>query len=179
MSRTKVLRANPRRLLAALATILVAVGVTVASGANFTAQKANAGNVLAAGSIDLTNTPGTALLAMSNMKPGDTTNGEVVIQNTGTLTGAFKLTKVAVSDTGLAQYLDVKVEECTTTTSCTAVNPTPIYNGTLDLMTNYALGNWAATASHRYKFTATLQSGAPNAAQGKAANVTFQWDATA
>ena len=75
------------------------------------------------------------MLAMSNMKPGDTTNGDVVIQNTGTLTGAFKLTKVAVSDTGLAQYLDVKVEECTTTGSCAAVNPTPIYNGTLDLMT--------------------------------------------
>ena len=38
MSRRKALRANPRRLLAALATVLVAVGVTVASGASFTAQ---------------------------------------------------------------------------------------------------------------------------------------------
>ena len=41
MSRRKALRANPRRLLAALATILVAVGVTVASGASFTATSAN------------------------------------------------------------------------------------------------------------------------------------------
>ena len=39
MSRIKVLRANPRRALAALATVLVAVGVTVASGASFTASR--------------------------------------------------------------------------------------------------------------------------------------------
>ena len=35
MSRFKILKANPRRTLAALATVLVAVGVTAASGANF------------------------------------------------------------------------------------------------------------------------------------------------
>jgi len=179
MSRIKVLRANPRRALATLATLLVAVGVTAASGANFTASKANAGNIMAAGSIDISNAPGTALLAMSNMKPNDTTNGEVVIGNTGTLTGAFTLTKVAVSDTGLAQYLNVKVEECSTLLSCATVLPTPIYNGTLNSMTNYALGNWAGGASHRYKFTATLDSATPNTAQGASANVTFKWDATA
>ena len=38
MSRFKVLRANPRRTLAALATLLIAVGVTAASGASFTAH---------------------------------------------------------------------------------------------------------------------------------------------
>ena len=38
MSRFKVLKANPRRSLAALATVLVAVGVTGASGASFTAH---------------------------------------------------------------------------------------------------------------------------------------------
>jgi spore coat-associated protein N len=179
MSRTKVLRANPRRALAALATLLIAVGVTAASGANFTASKANAGNIMSAGSIDIDNGAGTALLAMSGMKPDSTTSGEVVVKNTGTLTGAFTLTKVAVSDTGLAQYLNIKVEECVGTADCTSVNPTPIYNNKLDSMSNYALGNWIGGASHRYKFTATLDSATPNTAQGKSANVTFQWDATA
>ena len=47
MSRFKVLRANPRRALAALATLLVAVGVTGASGADFTATSANPGNTFA------------------------------------------------------------------------------------------------------------------------------------
>jgi hypothetical protein len=174
-------RANPRRALATLATLLIAVGVTAASGANFTASKANAGNVLTAGSIDISNTPGGALLTMSNMKPLDTTSGEVVIANTGTLTGAFKLTKVNMTDNGksLAPYLNIKVEECTTLASCASVLPTPIYSGTLTGMTNYALGNWAGGASHRYKFTATLDTATPNTVQGGQSTVDFQWDATA
>jgi len=74
MSRRKALRANPRRLLAALATILVAVGVTVASGATFTAQTANAGNTFTAGSLTMSNDKaGTAILTASGMKPGDAT----------------------------------------------------------------------------------------------------------
>ena len=52
MSRRKALRANPRRLLAALATILVAVGVTVASGASFTATAANPANTFSSGTHD-------------------------------------------------------------------------------------------------------------------------------
>ena len=72
MSRTKVLRANPRRALAALATVLVAVGVTVASGASFTAQTANPSNTFTAGTLTMTNSKaGAAILTASNMKPGD------------------------------------------------------------------------------------------------------------
>jgi hypothetical protein len=184
MSRFKVLRANPRRTLAAMATLLVAVGVTAASGANFTAQKANAGNLMAAGSLDISNTPATAILTASNLKPGQAvTPGEVVIENTGTVTGAFKLTASNLSDNGtgkaLAPYLDVVVEECTTATSCASVNPTPVYSGTLASMTNYALGNWAGAEKHRYKFSATLNSSTPNTLQGGAAKVDFVWDATA
>ena len=52
MSRFKVLRANPRRTLAALATLLIAVGVTAASGANFTAQSANPSNTFSVGHDD-------------------------------------------------------------------------------------------------------------------------------
>src|SRR3954469_25223947 len=84
MSRTKALRANPRRLLAALATILVAVGVTVASGATFTAQTAHATNTFTAGTLSMTNSAGAAILTASNMKPADpATKGTVVIKNTG------------------------------------------------------------------------------------------------
>ena len=51
MSRFKVLRANPRRTLAALATLLIAVGVTAASGANFNATSANPSNTFSAGTM--------------------------------------------------------------------------------------------------------------------------------
>ena len=55
MSRFKVLRANPRRTLAALATLLVAVGVTAASGANFSATSANTSNTFSAGTMSMNN----------------------------------------------------------------------------------------------------------------------------
>ena len=39
------LAAHPRRTLGALAVVLAAIGITVGSGANFTASAANPGNV--------------------------------------------------------------------------------------------------------------------------------------
>src|SRR5205085_12703437 len=89
MSRSKALRANPRKVLAALATVLVAVGVTVASGATFTAQTANPSNTFSAGTLSMTNSnAGAAILTASNMKPADpATKGTVVIKNTGTVAG--------------------------------------------------------------------------------------------
>ena len=63
MSRFKVLRANPRRSLAALATLLIAVGVTAASGANFTASRRTPSNTFTAGSMKILNTKeGAAIL---------------------------------------------------------------------------------------------------------------------
>ena len=87
MSRFKVLRANPRRTLAALATLLIAVGVTAASGADFTATSANPSNTFSAGTLTMSNSKdNAAILTASNMKPGDpATKGEVVIKNTGSL----------------------------------------------------------------------------------------------
>ena len=86
MSRFKVLKANPRRSLAALATVLVAVGVTGASGASFTATSANPANTFTAGTMTMGNSKlGTAILTASNMKPGDpASKGTVDIKNTGT-----------------------------------------------------------------------------------------------
>ena len=100
MSRTKVLRANPRRALAALATVLVAVGVTVASGASFTAQTANPSNTFTAGSLTMSNSKNNAaILTASNLRPGVAgTPGTVDITNTGTLSAPFTLDKGTVTD---------------------------------------------------------------------------------
>ena len=110
MSRIKVLRANPRRLLAALATILVAVGVTVASGATFTAQTANAANTFTAGSLSMYNSkaPG-AILTASGMKPGDAppTPGHRRDQEHRLAEGDFTLiTQLADRHPGVAGDLD-------------------------------------------------------------------------
>jgi spore coat-associated protein N len=184
MSRRKALRANPRRLLAALATILVAVGVTVASGATFTAQTANANNVFTAGTMSMTNDVSGAILTASNMKPGDpATKGVVTIKNTGSLAGAFTLTRSSLSDTPsatpLSSQLNLLVTDCGADLDCTlAADNTVRYNGALSAMTTaISLGApWASNASHKFEFAASLPSTTPNAYQGASTTAGFTWD---
>ena len=95
MSRFKVLRANPRRTLAALATLLIAVGVTAASGANFTATSANPSNTFSSGTMTHAQhergrrDPHRHEHEARRHRPA----GEVNIKNTGTLPGAFTLSQ--------------------------------------------------------------------------------------
>jgi spore coat-associated protein N len=187
MSRRKALRANPRRLLAALATILVAVGVTVASGATFTAQTANAGNTFTAGSLTMSNDKaGTAILTASGMKPGDATTdatGTVVIKNTGTLTGAFSLTRSSLtnSDTTnqLATKLNTTITDCGADQNCATAGDNSVkYTGLLSAMSSaISLGNWAGAEQHTYRFVVSLDSTADNNYQGDNAVAGFTWDA--
>src|SRR5215210_2410027 len=102
MSRFKLLAANPRRALAALATVLVAVGLTAASGANFNAQSANPNNTFTAGTLSMFNSKeNAAILTATNMRPGDPVpaTGTVDIANTGSLSAPFVLSKGTVSNT--------------------------------------------------------------------------------
>ena len=189
MSRIKVLRANPRRALAALATVLVAVGVTVASGASFTAQTANANNVFTAGSMTMSNSkaPG-AILTASGMKPGDaTTNatGTVVIKNTGSLPGAFSLSRSSLTDTPsgtpISGQINLSITDCGADQICggaNAADDTSTYNNPLSSMTaSISLGSWASNEQHTYQFVASLPSSTGNAYQGASATAAFQWDA--
>ncbi len=190
MSRTKVLRANPRRLLAALATILVAVGVTVASGASFNAQTANATNTFTAGSMSMYNSkaPG-AILSASGMKPGDaSTNatGTVVIKNTGTLKGDFSLSRSSLTDTpaspAISTQINLSITDCGADQVCggttTAADDVSKFNNTLSSMSSsIALGNWAANEQHTYQFVASLPLATPDTYQSASATAAFQWDA--
>jgi uncharacterized cupredoxin-like copper-binding protein len=184
MSRRKALRANPRRLLAALATILVAVGVTVASGATFTAQTANATNTFTAGTLSMTNSAGAAILTASNMKPGDpATKGTVVIKNTGSVAGDFTLTRSSLtnSDTAnpMAGKLNLSITDCGADKDCTtAADNSSKYSGTLAGMTSVlSLGTYGAGVDHKYEFSVALDSTADNNYQGDNAVAGFTWDA--
>jgi hypothetical protein len=184
MSRRKALRANPRRLLAALATILVAVGVTVASGASFTAQTANATNTFSAGTLSMTNSAGAAILTASNMKPGDpATKGTVVIKNTGSVLGAFTLTRSSLTNSDssnpMAAKLNLVITDCGADADCTtAADNSNKYTGTLAAMSSVlTLGNWAANEQHKYEFSVALDSTADNNYQGDNSVAGFTWDA--
>jgi hypothetical protein len=184
MSRFKILAANPRRSLAALATVLVAVGITGASGANFIAATANPTNVFTAGTLTMANSKdNAAILTASNMRPGDpATKGTVDIKNTGSLASPFTLTKGslvdAVSAGAMSTKLNVVVTDCGIDVNCLLGTSTVLYTGTLAAMTNYALGTFAANEEHRYEFSVALDTSAGNSFQAGTSTVEFDWTAT-
>jgi hypothetical protein len=185
MSRFKILAANPRRSLAALATVLVAIGITGASGASFTANTANPSNTFTAGTLSMTNSKtAAAILTAANMKPGDpATKGTVDIKNTGSVSGAFTLDKGAIVDSDGANPMSVKlnvvVTDCGLDFDCLAGPSTVTYTGTLAAMpASIALGNFAANDQRRYEFAVAFDSSATNAYQGDNSVVPFTWDAS-
>ena len=190
MSRFKILAANPRRALAAMATVLVAVGVTGASGANFNAATANPSNTFAAGTLSMSNTnDGAAILTASDLRPGgDAVKGEVEIENTGTLDDApFKLAKGTVTDSHatykMSEKLNLSVVDCGTDLDCDNGSSTPVYSGTVADMgtpghTVAALGDFDADEAHRYEFSVSLASSADDDYQGEDSEVEFLWTAT-
>src|SRR3954452_20783210 len=194
MSRMKLLAASPRRALAALATVLVAVGLTAASGANFNAQTANPSNTFTAGTLSMSNSlDKAAILTASNMRPGDpATTGTVDIKNTGSLSAPFVLSKGTVSNTGSASALDGKLNltivDCgdfsAGTPVCGDANDVTKYSGgTVAQMGTAghavgALGTFAASEQHRYQFSVALDSSADDPYQGGTSTVQFLWNAT-
>jgi len=186
MSRIEVLLAHPKRTLGVLALVLVAVGVAVGSGANFSASSANPSNTFTAGTLTMSNSnDAAAILNASNWKPGDTSTGTVDIQNTGSLSGTFSLSRTALSNSDgsnpLSDKINLVVKDCgdfsSGTPTCDAGDPVK-YTGTLTAMTSsVALGTYAANEKHRYQFAATFDSSAGNVYQGDNSSATFTWDA--
>src|SRR5215210_2096371 len=194
MSRIQILAANPRRALAALATVLVAVGITGASGANFSAATANPSNTFTAGTLTMYNSKNNAaILTASNMRPGDpATTGTVDIENTGSLSAPFVLSKGTVSNTDGSNPMDAKlnltVVDCgdfsSGTPICGDANDVVKYSaGTIAEMGTAghlvgALGAFAANEKHRYQFGVALDSSANDPYQGDSSTVQFLWNAT-
>jgi spore coat-associated protein N len=192
MSRLALLVKHPRRTLGALATVLAAAGLTVASGADFTASSANPSNTFTTGTLTMSNSAdNAAVLTASNLRPGNSATGTVDIANTGSLSGAFTLTKSSVTDTDsanpLSGKLNVVVDDCgafsgSTAPTCGDVDDVNKYSGTLaDMSTSghgvNALGTFAGNDKHRYQFRVTLDTSAGNAYQGDSSTAAFTWNA--
>lgn len=187
MTRIETLVRNPKRTFATLAAVLTAVGVTIGSGAAFTAQTANPSNTFSSGTLSMSNSKdNTAILSASGMSPGNSTTGTVDIQNTGTVAGTFSLSRSALTNSDITNPMSDKinlvVKDCgdfsVDTPTCDGADPVK-YTGTLGAMSSsVALGSYAASEKHRYEFTVTFDSSADNAYQGDNTSATFQWDAT-
>lgn len=167
------------RVLAALATFLLATAVAVGSGANFTASSANPSNTFSAGTLTMSNSDSGAIVSASNMRPGDSQSGTVDITNTGSLSGTFTLAESNVTGATLAGQLDLKVVDCGSlggTPDC--ASGSTLYNGKFDSLPSTALGTFAAGDGRRYEFTVTLPASTGDSFQGLSASAQFDWSAS-
>ena len=207
MTRIQSLASRPKRTLGALAVVLAAVGITVGSGANFQATKANAGT-FAAGKLSIGNETNKTLFTATKMIPGAPDEvGTVDVTNNGDVGGLFYVkqaitlrpdlstpdpTDVLAEDTALKNKLTLNIVDCGNAASpdCSAPLAT-VYNGAMSGFASQvnlvnlggAAATWAPGQSHRFQFTigfpdAGGADGSDDAAQGGQVSATYTWKAT-
>jgi spore coat-associated protein N len=180
--------ASPRRLLIALAGLIISAAVGVGSGANFNSTSANPGALITTGTVLVTDSlAGTSLLNVTLMKPGGSSSGTVDIRNGGSVPASFALAKANLVDTPASPPLSAKLTLLIQDLGdpvCTVACPPIVtaYSGTIGSMGTLALGTFAAGATQRYQFTVTFpdggSGGADNAYGGASTRVDYQWTAT-
>ena len=180
-------RASPRKLLASLGVLLLAVGAALASGASFTATSSNSSNVITAGILSQTNSrAGHAVLSAADMAPGSSASGQLDIANSGDVPAGMVLRDSGKEDTPASPALSAKLRllvEDLGNPACGSSCPPAVtkYSGTLGAMPQLDLGTFAPGAQHRYRFTVTYPDGGPNGADnaygGAATKVDFVWEA--
>ena len=165
-----------------LAVAVAAIGLGTYSA--FSATTANSGNAIAAGTVVLgDNDTNTAMYNVTHQKPGDSFQQCIKVDYTGSLSSTVKL-DTASSIGSLGQYIDLQIRTGSgnpTFPGCSGFTPdgSDLFNGTLTSFasthTNWSNGlldagpgagsSWVNGNSVVYRFTLTLQSGAPDAAQ--------------
>ena len=178
--------------VAALATLAV---VGQASYSSFSAKVGNAGNNLAAGTVTLSDDDaGSALLSLSNLKPGSSGSRCVAVTSTGSLPSAVKLYATDVITTkSLSSYVSWTVTQGTggSYSSCSgftaSASGSSVYSGTLagftTAATSYAsgLGTWSpvggATEARTFSFAYAVSGTTPDTAQGGTVSFGLTWEA--
>ena len=177
-----------RRRLATLLVLSLASGIIGAGAlslAVYTDSKAVAGNAFTTGTIVLGVSPASALLTSSNMMPGDTLNGTLVVSNTGTGALRYAMTGASTNaDTkGLMNQLTLTVK--TLGTSCALFDGVSVYTGTLaspafgDPAQGAQAGDriLAAAGSETLCFRVMLPLATGNAFQNATTTTTFTFQA--
>lgn len=174
---------------------LAAMGVFGA----FSATTSNAGNTITAGTVAIAdNDAGAAMYSIPNAKPGESVSKCIKVTYTGSVDADVRIYTTSTIGS-LGQYVDLTITPGTQATptfpSCTGFTPDAggaLYTGTLQnfgtAKGSYANGvvdnpgtvatKWVANDSVVYQVTATLQSSAPDVAQGlTTGSHTFTWEA--
>lgn len=148
-----------------------AVSIMIGAGAfaAFSATAINSGNVFTTGTLNLTTTPATGTFNVTGMKPGDTVNQTITVNNTGSLNLTYNITgSIPTGDEPLSSDLALSVYSGATLIS----GPGKITD--LNILSR-AL---AATTNETLTFSVNLPSGVGNEAQGQTTNATFTFSAT-
>lgn len=159
-----------RKMLVPLATLAAAGALAVGSGADFLSTSANSASAVTAGTLTHTNSKAnSAIFNVTNIKPGDTVNGDVKITNTGSLPSMMTLAQSSVASGFTAGTLTLQVTNVDTGAT--------VYTGNFESMgsTPISLGRFDALQAYTFRFTVTLVQAATNTEQGKTASATFSW----
>jgi spore coat-associated protein N len=184
---------RPKRTLGALTLGLVAAGLAIGSGADFTARTANPSNTFSSGSLSMDNSrDGSAIFSPTNMRPG----GD---PQTGTIDGSFTLSRdqltssdsAPANPTPFATKVLVSVVDCgkyfvsngaygpeEVTPSCGDEDDRTVYDGTLaNQDAALDLGTFHPGDRHRYRFGGSLDSSAGNEYTGDGSSARYVFDA--
>jgi hypothetical protein len=181
--------------------VLCAVLASAATWSNLNATATNPSNGFAAGTVEIgSNSGSSAILSLTNAKPGAVSTGCIKVTYTGTLPANVKLYG-AGAGTGLNEYLTLVVTRGTFSGSpapgsCTGFTADStiyisqgagvIYNGTLSAWptsastaladpTTASPTTWTTGTTHGYQFQVTLGNSA--AGQGLTGSETFTFEA--
>jgi hypothetical protein len=194
----KIERIGSKLALTALVLGVLGTIAGVGTWSAFSATTDNSGNAFVAGTVVIgDDDSGSAMLSLSNAKPGDADAACMVVDYTGSLPASVKLYG-STGGSGLDQYLDLKVTRGTKSSGFDACGDFTadatdyigsgagvIYDGTLQgYPDGYGAGindapgaaeTWTSGETHAYKFVITVQN--DGAAQGLNASQVFTWEA--
>lgn len=199
---------RPRPLTTKLALTLVTLSCAGGVGrlsthAAFSSTTANKSSTFDAGTVTISdNDADSQMFSMSNLKPGDTDTGCIVVTYAGSLPATVRLYGTT-GGTGLDQYLSLVVtrgafsmvpafDSCTGFTADTTEYPGTgqgagvVYTGTLQGFADSYTGglvdptspspeSWTDGETHLYRFQVTQRD--INPAEGLSATQTFTWEA--
>lgn len=180
-----------KRRLALSAAILVIVTGFLASTvlAVFTDLTTNDGNSFSSGSVDLTVSPATAVVTMSDMAPGDRVAQPLAVTNTGLLDLRYAIESTTTDDV-LASALELTIKSgvatCTTDgvglSGTVIAGPIPLGStATQAVLGNAAQGGdpgdrtLAAGAAETLCFDVALPLATDNTAAGLSTTATFEF----
>ena len=183
------------KIMATVAVLVAFAGLgAVGTLAVFTDQETNGLNLFTAGTIELTQSPSSALVTFSNMLPGDSVTSPLVVSNaagSSSLRYAISASATNGDATALKDTLVLQIKTIDVTepgTPCNDFDGAGIYTGDLDSTAGKLVGDstqgpdtgdrtLAATASETLCFRVSLPATTGNSYKLATTTATFTFDA--